>query len=122
MTTWASDELDTIAAAEELELASVRSEGTLRRPVTIWVVREGDDIYVRSVNGRASSWFRGVHSRHEAHVRAGGVEKDVEVVETDAKDAVDAAYQAKYGRRYPTIVPSMVAPDARAATLKLVPR
>lgn len=122
MTTWASDELDTIAAAEEAELASVRSDGTLRRPVTIWVVSEGDDIYVRSVNGRASSWFRGVQTRHEAHVRAGGVEKDVDLVETDAKDAVDAAYQAKYGRRYPTIVPSIVAPSARAATLKLVPR
>jgi hypothetical protein len=122
MTTWASDELDTIAVAEELELASVRSDGTLRRPVTIWVVRAGDDIYVRSVNGRASSWFRGVQSRHEAHVRAGDVEKDVDLVETDAEDAVDTAYQAKYGRRYPTIVPSMVAPDARAATLKLVPR
>jgi hypothetical protein len=122
MTTWASDELDTIAAAEELELASVRSDGTLRRPVTIWVFREDDDIYVRSVNGRASSWFRGAQTRHEAHVRAGGVEKDVDLVESDAKDALDAAYQAKYGRRYPTIVPSMVAPSARAATLKLVPR
>jgi hypothetical protein len=36
--------------------------------------------------------------------------------------AVDVAYREKYGRRYPTIVPSIVAPEARAATLKLVPR
>jgi lysophospholipase L1-like esterase len=35
---------------------------------------------------------------------------------------LSAAYQAKYSRRYPTIVPSIVTPDARAATLKLVPR
>src|SRR2546423_7621 len=52
MTRRTSDELDKIAAAEELELASVRRDGTLRKPVTMWVVRVGDDIYVRSVKGR----------------------------------------------------------------------
>jgi hypothetical protein len=90
--------------------------------VTMWVVRDGDDLYVRSVNGRGSSWFRGAQSCHEARTRAGGVEKRVELVETDNEgDAVDAAYEAKYGRRYPTIVPSITAPQARGATLKLVP-
>lgn len=48
MTAWASDELDRVAAADELELATRRSDGTLRKPVTIWVVRHGDDLYVRS--------------------------------------------------------------------------
>jgi hypothetical protein len=123
MPTWTSDELDQIGAAEELDLAPMRHDGTLRRPVTMWVVRDGDDLYVRSVNGRRSSWFRGAQSRHEARIHAGGVEKDVELVETaNEGDAVDAAYEAKYGRRYPTIVPSIVATQARAATLKLVPR
>ena len=108
-----------IGAAEELDLAPLRHDSTLRRPVTMWVVRDGDDLYVRSVNGRGSSWFRGAQSCHAARIRAGGVEKDVELVEKDNEgDAVDAAYEAKYGRRYPTIVPSMVAPQARAATLK----
>jgi hypothetical protein len=123
MADWTNSELDRIAAAEELELASVRRDGTLRRPVTMWVVRVGDDLYVRSVNGRTSSWFRGAEDRHEAHIRAGGVEKDVSLVETDdVNDEVDTGYQAKYGRRYAGIVPSIVAPEARAATLKLVPR
>jgi hypothetical protein len=122
MPAWTSDELDTIAAAEELDLASLRRDGTLRRPVTMWVVRHGADLYVRSVNGRSSSWFRGAKTRHEARIRAGSVEKDVTLIETDeAGDAVDAAYHAKYGRRYPTIVSSIIAPHARAATLKLVP-
>ena len=85
----------------------------------MWVVRDGDDLYVRSVNGRGSSWFRGALNRHEARIRAGGIEKDVSLVETDAaNDQVDAAYHAKYDRRYPSIVPSIVAPEARAATLK----
>ena len=122
MNAWNSEELDRIGAAEELDLASVRRDGTLRKPVTMWVVREGDDVYVRSVNGRGSSWFRGAQIRHEARISAGGVEKDVSLIDADeVNDEVDAAYQSKYGRPYPTIVPSIVAPEARAATLKLVP-
>jgi hypothetical protein len=123
MSTWTSEELEKIAGAEELQLAPVRPDGTRRRAVTMWVVRNGDDLYVRSVNGRESSWFRGVQARHEARIRAGGIEKDVTLVETDdVNDEIDVVYRAKYGGRYPGIVPSMVTPEARAATLELVPR
>jgi hypothetical protein len=88
----------------------------------MWVVRAGDDLYVRSVNGRGSPWFRSVQAGHQAHVEAGGVERDVALIETDDEsDAIDIAYREKYGRRYPGIVPSIVAPTARAATLKLSP-
>ena len=79
------------------------SDGTLRKSVIIWVVRLGDDLYVRSVNGRTSGWFRGVQTRHEGHIQAGGVDKDVTFVEeTDSEinDQIDAAYRTKY-RRYP---------------------
>jgi hypothetical protein len=123
MSTWTSDELGKIEAAEELNLASARGDGTLRNPVTMWVVRHGDDLYVRSVNGRGSTWFRGAQARHEAHVQAGGVDKDVRLVETDdVADELDAAYRAKYRRYADSVVDSIVSPRARAATLKLVPR
>lgn len=122
MAGWEHEELAAIGDAEELDLQSLRRDGSLRTPVTMWVVRIGDDVYVRSVNGRGSTWFRGAQTRHEAQIRAGGVEKTVQLVETDeAPDAIDAAYDAKYGRRYPSIVPSTAAPQARAATLKLIP-
>ena len=123
MSTWTSDELGRIGRAEELEIASMRRDGTQRKPVTIWVVRHGDDLYVRSVNGRTSSWFRGAQVRHEAHIEAGSVGKDVLLVETDdMNDKIDAAYRAKYHRYAESIVGSIVSPNARAATLKLVPR
>jgi hypothetical protein len=123
MAAWTDDELDQIAVAEELELASTRRDGTLRNPVTIWVVRHGDDLYVRSVNGRGSSWFRGAQARHEGHIRAGGVDKDVVLVETDdLNDELDAEYRTKYRRYAASLVDPIMSPEARAATLKLVPR
>jgi hypothetical protein len=126
MTMWTSDELNRIGAAEELEIASFRSDGTLRKPVTIWVVRCGDDLYVRSVNGRTSGWFRGTQVRHEGHIKAGGVDKDVTFVEVDANlainDQIDAAYRTKYHRYAASIISSIVSPKARSATIQLVPR
>lgn len=125
MTAWTSDELNKIGTAEELEIASLRRDGTLRNPVTIWVVRLGDDLYVRSYRGRGGAWFRAVQVRHAGHIRAGGVEKDVTFVEesnSDINDKIDAAYRTKYRHYGAQYVDPMVAPEARAATIKLVPR
>ena len=131
MTTWTSDELTKIGAADELELASLRRDSTLRTPVTIWVVRHGADLYVRSYKvpirsykGRTAAWFRGTHVRHEGRIRAGRVEKDVTFVDADhdIDDELDAAYRTKYRRYGARYVDPMVAPEARATTLKLVPR
>ena len=124
MKPWTSDELNKIGTAEELLIASMRSNGTLRKPVIIWVVRLGSDLYVRCVNGRSGAWFRGVQTRHEGHIQAGGVEKAVTFVEESdpgINDQIDAAYLTKYAR-YPQYVAPMVVPNVRAATLKLVPR
>ena len=72
MTNWTKDELDEIGTADELEIASLRRDGTLRKPTPIWVVRIGDNVYVRSVNGQTSAWFRGAQVRHQGRIRAGG--------------------------------------------------
>src|SRR5215216_5740189 len=124
MTTWMSDELKKIGTAEELQIASLRRDGTLRKPVIIWVVRLGEDLYVRSVNGRTSAWFRGVQMRHEGQIRAGGVDKDVTFVEESDPEIniqIDAAYRAKYRRYATSIINTTVSAEARAATIKLVP-
>jgi hypothetical protein len=125
MAIWTSDELNKIAKAEELQIASLRRDGTLRKPVTIWVVHVGDDLYVRSVYGRGSGWFRGTQTRHEGRIRAGGVDKDVTFVEesdSDINEQIDAAYRTKYRRYAASIVNSTLTPEARTATIKLVPR
>lgn len=125
MTMWMSDELNKIGKAEELQIAPMRRDGTLRKRVIIWVVRISDDLYVRSVNGRTSAWFRGVLVRHAGRIWAGGVEKNVTFEEESdpaINDQINAAYSNKYGHFDPQYVDPMVAPEARAATIKLVPR
>jgi len=129
--TWTSAELDQVGTADELEIASLRRDGSLRSSRTIWVVRVGDregaggDLYVRSVNGRGSDWFRGVLTRHEGHIQAGGVEKDVtfeEETNPTIHEQIDAAYRKKYGHYPKAYVDACLTPQARSATIKLVPR
>jgi hypothetical protein len=125
MNKWTSDELKKIESAEELRIASLRQDGSLRQPVIIWVVRVGDEVYARSVNGRTSAWFRGVQSRHQGQMRAGGVVKDVSFAEEsdpEINEQIDSAYRTKYGHYSASIVNSTVTPQARSATIKLVPR
>jgi hypothetical protein len=121
--TWATAELDRIGDADELHIAPRRNDGTLGRAVSIWIVRVGDELYVRSRRGDGGRWYRAAQASGEGRVSAGGVSKDVALLaaEDDADDAVDAAYRAKYGGDT-GYVEAMVAPQARAATLRLVPR
>jgi len=125
MTSWTNNDLGRIGAADELQLASFKEDGTLRKPVTIWVVRVGDDLYVRAYRGRETAWFRHIQRRHEGRISAGGVTKDVTFVDASSDEAlnnkIDAAYQSKYQRYSATYVDPMIAPQARATTLKLVP-
>jgi hypothetical protein len=123
MSAWTNDELDAIATGEELQIASLRRDQTLRNPTTIWVVRHGDDLYVRSVNGRTSAWFRGTQMLHEGWIQGGGVEKDVAFVDAgpDLNDQIDAEYRTKYRRYAASIIESIVSPEARSTTIRLAP-
>ena len=119
---WTSHELDRIGTAAELEIAVRRRSGSLR-PMPIWVVRVDDELYVRSWRGPEGRWYREVRATREAQIAAGGVDRAVGLAEADddVNDAVDAAYMAKYGS-YSSYVEPMIAPQARATTLKLIPR
>ncbi|MEU6289084.1 DUF2255 family protein [Streptomyces sp. NPDC005047] len=123
MTGWNDADLDRIGAAEELDLESERGDGTLRAPVTMWVVRAGDRLYVRSVKGTDGPWYRGTRSRRRGRVQAGGVRADVTFHDAGPGEYadVDAAYRAKYGR-YPSIVEHVLTEQARTSTLRLEPR
>jgi hypothetical protein len=124
MTAWTADDLATIGQADELDLSSSRPDGSLRPFVTIWGVRLGDDLYVRSAYGHDNPWFQRALASREGRIRAGGIERDVtfEVPGAGIDEALDGAYHAKYDRYGPRMVGTVVSPEAARSTLRLVPR
>src|SRR5260370_21139003 len=99
ITAWTRDELARIGAAEEVQVAPLGRDGTLRKPVTVWLVRDRDDLYIRSaVRGRNAAWFRGVQETRQGRIWAGRIEKDVNF--GDAQPVVyvhvDAACRANH--------------------------
>jgi hypothetical protein len=124
MSDWTTDELARIGTADELGISSRRPDGTLRPFVTIWGVRVGNDLYVRSAHGYDNPWFQRALASGEGRIRAGGVERDVgfEVPGPEVVDDLDAAYHAKYDRYGPRTVATVVSPEAARSTLRLVPR
>src|SRR5437016_12417404 len=112
MANWTRDELDKIGKSDELQIVTLRRDGTPRNPVTIWVVRHGADLYVRSGYGNRAAWYRGTQRRREGHIKAGGIDKDVTFVDADAdpalNDQIDAAYRSKYRRHEARWVDPMV--------------
>jgi hypothetical protein len=124
MSTWTTDELDRIGAAEELEITTTRADGTPRRRIPIWAVRVGDELFIRSYRGTDGAWYRHASGTGHAHIGAGGVERDVTVAEPrdDVQLAIDAAYRTKYARYGDSFLQPMFAAGARAATLRLTPR
>jgi hypothetical protein len=121
---WTPAELARIDAAEELGIAVRRADGSLRRPVPVWVVRCGDEVYVRTWHRRDTGWYGRVLASGRARVGAGGFEVDVVVEDVGAdgaRDGVDAAYRAKYGRYGTATVQRMVGDAAAATTLRLEP-
>ena len=124
MSGWATDELDRIAAAEELQLASRRRDGSLRPYVTMWVVRVGDEVYVRSAYGPDNPWYRRATASGVGRIRAGELERDVSFADADpgVHGDIDAAYHAKYDRHGPRIVGTVVGPGAASVTIRLAPR
>ena len=124
VSTWTRAELSRIGDAEELQLASKRPDGGLRPYVTIWVVRVGDELYVRSAYGSTNPWYRRAKASGIGRIRAGGVERDVTFADAapETHAAIDAAYHTKYDRYGPKIVGPVVGPDAHTVTIRLVPR
>jgi hypothetical protein len=123
MTAWNPAQLSEIAGAREVEISSLREDGSLTKPVTIWAVKVGDELYVRSVRGDAGGWYRAAERRHEGRIEGGEVAVDVafEDAAHHLDDEIDAVYKEKYG--YPSGPVDSVSTDAaKATTTRVVPR
>lgn len=121
MTDWSSTELTAMQQADELHIASRRTDGTLRPFVTIWVVTVDGAVYIRSARA-VNPWFQRATRAGRGRIRVGDLEKDVTFTPAvDDAVAIDAAYHIKYDRYGSRIVGGVVGTDAADRTLRLAP-
>ena len=92
--------------------------------MTIWIVPDGDELYVR-VGQRADI---GVVPRKPSAARRSDLGRRCreggrfEPAADDLNDAIDAAYRSKYARYSDRTLDRITSSDARATTYRLVPR
>ena len=124
MRPWTPEELTTFGDADEIRVASRRPDGTARPPITIWIARLGDDLYVRSAYGPDNGWYRRARASGAGTIQAGRATAEVAFEDGDPAVAapLHAAYHAKYDRYGARIVNTVVSDEAAAATLRVVPR
>ena len=122
MAAWTAAQVAQLASAEEVQVLIRRRDGSLTRPMTIWIVGDADALFVRSTNGRTATWFRGAIATGFGQIVSGGTASDVSFAEACEADlpAVDSAYRQKYGH-YASIVDHLIEPGPRAATLQVSP-
>ncbi|MGO8726417.1 MAG: DUF2255 family protein [Streptosporangiaceae bacterium] len=127
MSTWSQEDLGLLGGAGEVEVSSVRRDGSLSRARTVWIVRVGDELYLRSVNGPDAAWYRSTRSRHQGRIEARGVARDVTWIDVDAtgQPAVEPAVDAEYARKYrgsTSAIAHITSPLARTTTMRADPR
>lgn len=118
-----ADELKRIDEADDLHIAPFREDGTTYgTPTWIWAVVVGGDLYVRAYNGQNSRWYQAAMKQKAGRIQAAGMTKEVafESVEGDINAQIDEAYKKKYSDS-PYLSP-MIANQAKAATVKIVPK
>jgi hypothetical protein len=125
MASWTAAQLDEIDTDHELTIASRRPDGTLRAPVTIWMVRVGDDVFVRAAHGAATRWNRDARAAGSGHVTVGfGIDHDAtfEPADPSSNEAITAAYEAKYDGKYRReYIEPVVSAESLPTTLRVVP-
>ena len=87
----------------------------------MWVVRVGDNLYVRSAGGPDRPWYRHALTDGAGRIRADGIERDVTFHHGADSDhaTIDEAYHAKYDRFGPGPVSHVTGPSAHPVTIRL---
>jgi hypothetical protein len=116
-----AEDLERLAAAEEVDIETQAPDGPVHR-TTIWIVVDDGDVLVRSVRGESGRWFREAKANPAVAVRVDGRRLPATAVpatDPDTIDRINAALTAKYTgvEGYD----SMLEPDALAANYRLEP-
>jgi hypothetical protein len=127
MTIWSQDDLDRLGGASQVTVSSVRRDGSLSQARTVWIVRVGDQLYLRSVNGPDAAWYRFTRMFHQGRIVARGVARDVTWIDVNGTEQPDVgpAVDAEYARKYQgstAAIAHINSPLARTTTMRAEPR
>src|SRR5215471_11678046 len=120
MTTWPKDELDKIAAADDLHVAPLREDGkTYGTPTWIWSVVVDGTLYVCAYNGKDSRWYQAALRQKAGRIITASMTKDAafKPIDSAINDRIDQAYRVKY--RDSRYLDPMIGSRARSATLEI---
>ena len=115
-----ADERDLLARTEEVEIETTSSSGMLHRTI-VWIVVEGEDVFVRSVNGEGARWYREAVEHPDIGLAAAGRRIAARVVAAADPESVarcSAALRAKYGAD--PALRTMLRPHTLPTTLRVL--
>jgi hypothetical protein len=119
---FAPDELALLAEEEEIEIETARPGGPPHRTI-IWIVAEGDDVFIRSVNGAEARWYREAIADPSVtiHVDGRALPARVEVAtDPDSTRRTSEQLSRKYATHGASLR-AMLVPDILDTTLRVVP-
>lgn len=114
-------DLALLAEAEEVEIETARSGGQPHRTI-IWIVVDGDDVFVRSVNGSRARWYREAVADPAVTIhiaRRALPARAVPAIDPSSVQRTSDILAQKYGAN--PAMPSMLVPEIFDTTLRLVP-
>jgi hypothetical protein len=118
---FAPGELSLLAETQEIEIETALPGGPAHRTI-IWVVVDGDDAFVRSVNGASARWYREAVANPEVTIHAPDLAlhvRAVPAVDPDSIRRTSDALARKYAGREG--IEPMLMPEVLDTTLRLVP-
>jgi len=121
MKTWSAELLEMMGNCTEVGIATERVDGSSRASLPIWVIRVGDELFVRSYRGTVGGWYRHIMPHPYARITAQGTDQRVHLIPADSstRAAVDDAYRNKYGHSGPAA--AMVGDTAAHTTMRITP-
>jgi hypothetical protein len=117
---FSQDDLREIDRAKEIRIETAERPGAETHRTIIWVVVDGDDVFIRSWRGATARWYREAMANPEVAIHIGQRRLPARAVparDADSLARTSKALEAKYAGDSAT--PSMVRDEILDTTLRL---
>jgi len=115
------------SAAERQQLEKTDEVHVGFRPgqrIPIWIVVDGDQVYVRSVKGPDGKWYQALAAGRPFTLHGDGGEWSVagaHVTDSSEIERVSEAFRRKYLKRWRASTEAMLRPETLPTTMRIAP-